>query len=289
MLSPATRKLLLGYQRDEITEHYIYRRLAGMQKSSENQRVLERIADDEKRHYEQWQAYTGEDASPNRIKIWAYVWICRIFGLTFGLKLMERGEASARHSYDALSLEVHEASAIALEEGRHEDELLAMLDEERLRYVGSVVLGLNDALVELTGALAGFTLALQNTKLIALTGSITGIAAAFSMAASEYLSTKTEGSGQNPFKAALYTGVTYILTVILLILPYLILANFYAALICTLATAVSIIAMFNYYISVAKSQPFKKRFAEMVGVSMGVAAFSFLVGLVLRVFFGVDV
>ena len=50
--------------------------------------------------------------------------------------------------------------------------------------MGSVVLGLNDELVEFTGALAGFTLALSDHRLIALTGSITGIAAALSMASS---------------------------------------------------------------------------------------------------------
>ena len=51
----------------------------------------------------------------------------------------------------------------------------------RLEYMGSVVLGLNDALVEFTGALAGFTLALSDSRLTALTGSITGIAAALSI------------------------------------------------------------------------------------------------------------
>jgi VIT1/CCC1 family predicted Fe2+/Mn2+ transporter len=96
-----------------------------------------------------------------------------------------------------------------------------LLDEELLRYAGSIVLGLNDALVELTGALAGFTLALQNTRLIALTGLITGVAAALSMAASEYLSTRSEGGGRSPLRASLYTGTAYIITVFLLILPYL--------------------------------------------------------------------
>jgi VIT1/CCC1 family predicted Fe2+/Mn2+ transporter len=33
-------------------------------------------------------------------------------------------------------------------------------------YLGSIVLGLNDALVELTGVLAGLTLALQNSEII---------------------------------------------------------------------------------------------------------------------------
>ena len=68
-----------------------------------------------------------------------------------------------------------------------------MIREKQLDYVGSIVLGLNDALVELTGALAGLTLALQNTRLIAIAGLITAIAASFSMAASEYLSNKSDG------------------------------------------------------------------------------------------------
>ena len=42
----------------------------------------------------------------------------------------------------------------------NESALLQLLDEEKLRYTGSIVLGLNDVLVELTGALAGLTLAL---------------------------------------------------------------------------------------------------------------------------------
>jgi len=151
------------------------------------------------------------------------------------------------------------------------------------------VLGLSDALVELTGALAGLTLALQNTKLIAMTGSITGIAAALSMAASEYLSTKAEKTVKNPLRASLYTGVAYLITVLLLILPYLVATNYYLCLACSLALAVLIIALFNYYISVAKDEPFRRRFLEMAGLSLGVAAFSFVVGLVMRVFLGVEI
>jgi VIT1/CCC1 family predicted Fe2+/Mn2+ transporter len=155
--------------------------------------------------------------------------------------------------------------------------------------MGSIVLGLNDALVELTGALAGLTLALQNTKLIALTGLITGIAAALSMAASEYLSTKSEETEKHPVRASAYTGVAYVGTVLILILPYLILENFYLCLGCTLVAAVLIIGFFNYYISVAKDVPFGRRFLEMTGVSLGVAALSFLIGFVIRSFLGVEI
>jgi len=283
------RQKLSAFQKSEITEHHIYRRLAQTIKSAENRQVLEHIADDELRHYEQWRAYTQQDVTPNHWAITKYFWISRIFGFTFGVKLMENAEGKIQGAYEQLQDVIPEAHTIMQEEEQHEKALLGMLDEERLRYTGSMVLGLNDALVELTGALAGLTLALRDAKLIALTGTVTGIAAALSMAASSYLSTKSDDTAKNPFKASIYTGVAYILTVLILILPYLLLSNYFVSLGCTLAAALAIIALFNYYISVAKSEPFKGRFFEMAGLSLSVAGFSFLVGLLLRTLFGIEV
>ncbi|MEN6338447.1 MAG: VIT1/CCC1 transporter family protein [Phycisphaerales bacterium] len=288
-LSPEIRQKLLNFQRLEITENHIYSRLAGVVKSPENRQVLEKIATDEMRHYEQWRRYTGESVGPDHGAISKYFWISRILGFTFGVKLMESKEEKAQGGYEQLIGVIPEAEAIMKDEQEHETALLGMLDEERLRYTGSMVLGLNDALVELTGALAGLTLALRDAKLIALTGSVTGIAAALSMGASSYLSTKSEETTKNPLKASVYTGVAYILTVVVLIFPYLVLSNYYVSLVCTLTAAVGIIAAFNYYIAVARSEAFKSRFLEMAGLSLSVAAFSFLVGFLLRTLFGVDV
>ncbi len=283
------RGRLLVYQKNEITEHHIYQRLAKTIRSPENKQVLERIAADELRHYRSWRRYTQQDLEPDRLKVWWYYLVSRIFGFTFGIKLMERGEEDAQDSYEQLREAIPEAATIIHDEGAHEEALIKLLDEERLRYVGSIVLGLNDALVELTGVLAGLTLALQNTRMIALTGSITGIAAALSMGASEYLSTKSEATIKNPLRASIYTGGAYIITVLTLILPYLVLQNFYVCLGCTLAAAVLIIAFFNYYTSVAQDAPFRSRFLEMAGLSLGVAALSFLVGFALRAFLGIEV
>ncbi len=288
-ISEEVRQKLLAFQKNEITEYHIYAKLAQTVKSTENRKVLEHIAYDELRHYEQWRTYTQQDVTPERGSIAKYFWISRIFGFTFGMKLMENAEGRIQDDYAQLDGVIPEARTIMQEEDRHEKALLGMLDEERLRYTGSMVLGLNDALVELTGALAGLTLALRDAKLIALTGSVTGIAAALSMAASSYLSTKSDDTAKKPFKASIYTGVAYIITVGLLILPYLFLSNYFVSLGCTLATALAIIALFNYYIAVAKSEPFKSRFLEMAGLSLSVAGFSFLVGLLMRTLFGVEV
>lgn len=290
-LSPELVARICAYQRNEITEHHIYSRLARAvgRKDSRNARVLERIAADELRHSKIWKKYTNRDIGPSRLMIFKYYWIARLFGLTFGIKLMERGEEQAQGEYGKIRKRIPEAAQIAEEEDRHESALLGLIEEEKLEYVGSIVLGLNDALVELTGALAGLSFALQKTRLIALTGLITGIAASFSMAASEYLSKKSEEGTRNPAKSAVYTGIAYIVTVFVLILPFLLLKDYRISLVWTLANAVLIILLFNYYIAVARDLPFKARFWEMVIVSLGVAAVTFGIGVLIRLCLGIEV
>jgi len=283
------RQKIMVFQRIEITEHHIYKRLVATIKSHENAKIVAQIAEDELRHYEGLKKYSGQDVPPYWFTMWRYYIISRIFGFTFGIKLMERAEKNVQKDYDEITAAVPEAAAFKHKEEIHEEKLVAMLDEERLRYAGSIVLGLNDALVELTGALAGLTLALQNEKLIALSGLITGIAASMSMAASEYLSTRSEKTDKHPVRAAIYTGIAYIGTVILLVLPYLLFDNYYLDLGIALTTAVVIIAVFNYYISIAKDENFRERFLEMAGLSLSVALFSFIIGYFIRIWLGIEI
>ena len=282
-----TKKLMLKAQINEITEYHIYRKLAETSKDS-NKKVLNKIAEDELRHYNFWKTYTKKEASPKKITIWFYYIIPRLLGLTFGLKLMERGEELAQKAYNELSKTILKVREIEKEEKEHENNLINMINEEKIKYVGSIVLGLNDALVELTGAIAGFTFAFQNTKIVGAAALVTGIAASFSMSASEYLSTKTEDK-ESPVKASIYTGIAYIIAVIALVIPYFLLKNYYFALGFTLINAIIIIFLFTFYISVAKEVSFKKRFFEMAVLSFGVAALTFIIGLIIRVFLQIDI
>lgn len=283
------KKELLFAQRTELTEHFIYLKLARLQKDQHNRAVFEKIAQEEFDHQKFLEKITGESVKPKSLFIWFYLLIARVFGITFGVKLMERGEQKAERTYQQLLPLLPDIEKIIDEEGEHERQLIGMLDEERLKYVSSMVLGLNDALVELIGALAGLTLALQKTGLVALAGLITGIAASMSMAASEYLSTKTEEAGKNPVIASFYTGVAYIFTVFFLIVPYFVFANPFVCLGISVANSLIIIVFFTYYVSVAKDLSFKQRFGEMALISLGIAAINFLVGLVIRNLFHIDV
>ena len=277
-------------QQNELTESVIYEKIAAFAKGEENKATLLRLAREERAHYEIWKKYSGEEMKPEKGKVFKYTIIARLMGFTFAVKLMERGEENAQEEYALLAREVEESVHIRRQEEEHEQALLAMLDEESLQYVGSMVLGLNDALVELTGSLAGFTFAMQNTRLIALSGLIIGISATFSMASSEFLAARSEGRS-DALKSCTYTGIAYLFTVVALILPYLLLgtSQYLAALICMLIVVVLIIAGFTYYTSVALDQPFRKRFSEMALISIGVAVVSFFVGILAKQLLGVDI
>ena len=284
-----TMKSLQKAQRNEITEHHIYLKLSSYIKDEHNRKILKQIAREEHQHYDTLKTFTGTDIKPNKLKVIFYTLISLIFGITFGIKLMERGEESSENLYKELANKIDEFNTIANDEDKHEKELIEIIEEERLKFVSSMVLGLNDALVELTGTLAGLTFALKNTRLIALTGLITGISASLSMATSEYLSARTEEDNAQALKSSLYTGGAYIITVACLVLPYLIFSNYVVSLVFTIFAAILIILIFNFYISVAKNLPFKKRFFEMAGISLGVSVISFIIGYLIKLFLGVDV
>jgi VIT1/CCC1 family predicted Fe2+/Mn2+ transporter len=105
------------------------------------------------------------------------------------------------------------------------------------------------------------------------------------MAASEYLPARADNNAKAGH-SALYTGAAYLITVALLTLPCLLVPQagpgIFVSLAITVTVAVLIILGFTFCVSVAKNLPFRRRSLEILGISMGVSAFSFLVGLLVR-------
>ena len=290
-MNKVERRRLIRLQRMERTEMEVYRRLANREKKAENKNILQKISMQENNHYNLLKEKTGEDVDYSKFRVYFHVITSIFLGLTFSLKLMEKTEQNAAREYRDLGYD-----DIAEEEDEHEKELLSLLEEDALNYLSSIILGLSDALVELTGALAGLTFAFQELRVVALAGLVTGISASFSMAASEFLATKEENSNRSPIKAALFTGSAYIITVFLLVIPYLLLTDnseiifglepHIQALIITFIIGLLIIALFNFYVSVAQDKSFNRRFIEMVIILLIVTMISFFIGLILRKSFG---
>ena len=286
---------IIKLQRDELFEKEVYLHIAKFIKDDKNRETLIRIANSEVEHYEIWKKYTKVDVKPSKIKVYIYTFFAWLLGYTFLIKIMEKiqggfNEIIVKKFFTEINENIPNIDKILKDEEEHEEKLIQMIDEEKLQYVGSMVLGLNDALVEFTGSLAGWTFAMQSNKLILLAGIITGISATLSMASSEYLSAKNEGE-ENPLKSAIYTGIAYIITVVILLIPYAILPNeyFIHSLIIMLLFVIIIIAAFNFYISVAKDLNFKEKFKEMSLISLSVASVSFIIGILVKKFIGIDI
>lgn len=284
------RAILIKAQKNEITESIIYDKLSKIIKTENEKQIFKDLSLSELWHYNLWKSYTQTDVEPNNLKVWYFVFITRFLGLSFGIKLMENWEWTSQVNYKELINEIPEMSEVIKAEEEHEAKLIWLINDNKLKYLSSIVLWLNDALVEITWALAWLSMTLQNPKIVWISGLIIGISAAISMASSEYLSSKSEDNDEiSPKKAAVYTWIAYIFTVIALVLPFLFNLGIYLALALSLGTAILIIALFNYYISVAKNESFKARFLEMAWISIWVAIFSFLLWLVVNNVFWISI
>lgn len=156
-------------------------------------------------------------------------------------------------------------------------------------YISAIVLGFNDALVELTAALAGFTMALQNNQLIILAGVTTGVAATLSMAASEFLSQEADNNANNSYLSALYTGIAYLITVAILLIPFFIFDNPMLSLSFCLLFAGLIIVIFTYVTSRLRGASFKYSCLQMLSISFGVAAIAFMISWGAKTWWGITV
>ncbi len=283
-------KKALIQQQNEINDYALYSALAHREKDPHNKSVYEDIAQEEKTHYEFWKGITGKSIKANHFLIGWYIFLASLLGTSFALKLAEKREKGAEVFYLSLFDTYPQAKEIYAQEMKHEKELIDMLHDKKLLYAGAIVLGMNDALVELTGTLSGIALAFDKSIVVGVTGAIMGIAASMSMAGSSYLEAKESPvEGISPGIYAAYTGISYILTTLFLVLPFFLIASIKAALLSMFIAALIAIVLYNFYISVAKEQSFYQRTSQMLLITFGVALISFAIGYFVHHYLGIQI
>jgi VIT1/CCC1 family predicted Fe2+/Mn2+ transporter len=283
-------KKALTQQQNEINDYTIYKALAKCQKDKENKEIFEKIANEEKGHYDFWYGITKQHLNAQKLLVWWYILLVRLFGTSFALKSLEKREAGAEEFYKELFVIYPESRKIYHQEVQHEFELIDMLNDKKLVYAGAIVLGMNDALVELTGTLSGIAFAFDKSFVVGLTGLIMGIAASLSMAGSAYLEAKENPSETiKPLTYSLYTGVSYIITTAILVAPFFIFETMAYSLIVMFICAFLAILSYTFYISVAKDLSFSKRVIQMSAITFGVAIISFLIGYLVKTYLGIEI
>ena len=78
------------------------------------------------------------------------------------------------------------------------------------------------------------------------------------------------------------------IVVTMLLLPYCIFANPLVSLGFCLFDAALVILVFTFYVSVVRKEPFRPAFLEMISISFGVAALSFVIGYAAKTLLGID-
>jgi VIT1/CCC1 family predicted Fe2+/Mn2+ transporter len=282
--------------KDEYTDFAVYKRLSDFkfEKSHGFSRTLSRLAGMEYRHYIFWKKYCpGRKPTISKMTVYLIVLVRFILGVTFAVRYLERNEANTIKKYkDVAHLipakDKKPFKQMIADEEEHELKFSEEFDEPHIKYISFIVLGLADALVEIAGIHAGSLGIYNSTELAGLAGIIAGAAASIAMASAAFAQAKAGFKGSATF-SAIYTGISYFVTAVILATPYFLTKAMVNALATSLFFAVLLIAFISFYGSVISGAPFRKDFIEITSIMFGATVALYLLGIAIRYFTGITI
>ncbi len=277
---------------DESFDAIVYRRLASLERDPARREVLLSLAETEERHCDFWRQFTDFSyTKPKPVSLFLLVLVRRLLGLVFTMKFLELHERKVVQRYRALLSRVSGSQAEALEgiikdEEEHEKFMMSQVEDPVVKYVGFVALGLSDAIIEITGVHAGFLGVARSTLVAGVAGLIVGFAASISMGVAAYLKAKSEVRG-SPLALGFVTAVSYLVSVIVLALPYFLTPSMAVAFGVSVGLAVIMSVGFSFYVSVLNDANFKREALENTLLLFGTAIATYFFGEFLGQLFGV--
>jgi VIT1/CCC1 family predicted Fe2+/Mn2+ transporter len=274
---------------DEYTDYMVYKKLSGLgfERRHRFSGTLKRLAAMEYGHYVFWSRYCPErKVAVSNLKVYFIILIRIVLGVTFAVKFLERNEMSTIRKYKEVARRIPQRdraqfNKMVADEVEHENMFAEQFDEPHIKYISFIVLGLADALVEIAGIHAGSLGIYNKTELAGLAGIIAGAAASIAMASAAYAQAKTGFKGSATL-SAVYTGISYFITAVILATPYFLTGIMVDALTASLAFAIVLIAFISFYGSVISGAAFKKDFIEITSIMFGATVALYLIGLVIR-------
>jgi VIT1/CCC1 family predicted Fe2+/Mn2+ transporter len=292
--SRLARVARLGME-DEYLDFTLYDRLSKrVRGNSSFSDALEQLSGTEKRHFEFWRKYVPEgEPKYSRAKLLLVLFLYRVFGITFAVRYLERHESQTIKEYKSVESLVPaedraEFDAVIRDEEKHEKEFSGRVETASVRYIAFVILGLADALVEVSGIHAGSLGIYDVTEIAGLAGIVAGGAASIAMASAAFAQAK-QGFQGSASRSAVYTGVFYFVAAVSLATPYFLTQNMIDALTSSLAVAIIMLAVVTYYSCVISGKPFARDFAEILAILLGATVALFLFGTFIRVETGITV
>jgi VIT1/CCC1 family predicted Fe2+/Mn2+ transporter len=281
---------------DEFADYAVYKKLSesSFEKNREFKRTLARLAKMEYNHYRFWRNYCpGKRVGASRLKVNLIVFLRFLLGVTFAVKYLERGEAKVIKKYKGMShriplKDIRAFKQMIADEEEHEREFYERFEEPHIKYISFIVLGLADALVEIAGIHAGSLGIYDSTELAGLAGIIAGAAASIAMASAAYAQAKAGFKGSAAV-SAVYTGISYFVTAVILATPYFLTKIMLNALFTSLVLAVLVIAFISFYGSVISGSVFRKDFIEVTSIMLGATIALYILGFAIRNLTGISI
>lgn len=289
------KAIYLRQARTELTEHIVYGALAAHEKHPANKAALERLSAQEKTHYDFWRTLLPQtlEPKPHTLTVFITPFLRAVFGATFTTKLLEGHEKESIATYQSILGDVpatHQArlKQIIEDEKSHELALIGEIKERRVAYLGFIVLGLADAIVEITGVHAGFLGVTGETLIAGVAGVIVGFAAAISMGSASYLQAKQDPD-KSAFISGFATGGAYLCSVVLLAFPYFLIRSMIPAFVISTSIGIILIALFTFYGAIVfENRKFWREFFEATGLMLATAVATFVWGLIIGKVFHVN-
>lgn len=191
---------------DEMNDHLTYRSLAAGARDPQLAQLLQQIAAMELRHASFWAGLLRQhdqpvpDSRPRRLRLWILQLLLRLVGPVWLVSALELGETGAAHTYYRVwregvldDVERAELQSIIVDELEHEASFRKEQKGSALTNVRDFVLGMNDGLVEILGAVTGLSAAYAgNPLLVAVSGLVVGVAGALSMGIGAFISVRSQ-------------------------------------------------------------------------------------------------
>jgi len=281
---------------DEYTDYMVYKRLSESSRTKDPKfkEILTTLSSTEFKHYQFWKKYSPDTkVSVSTWTVYLTLFLRLIFGTTFAIKYLEKHESAVIKRYKSVKSSIPEADQrefdeMVRDEEEHENTFMEQMQGRYLKYISFIILGLADAIVEISGIHAGSLGIYHSTEITGLAGIVAGAAASIAMASAAYAQAKQGFQGSATI-SALFTGVSYFINAIILAAPYFVTGSQIVAISTSVVLAVFIIAFISYYNSVVSQSHFLRDFGELAGIMLGASAALFLFGLLIRSVFGITI
>lgn len=305
---------------DEERSNQVYQYLAQREKNPQHHQELLRFARMEKEHAAFWEEVLkkrGKSVSPPKtffIK-WLFSFLKLFLGYRFVNRVMEVAENKTIKKYYLLAdhpglteEEQQRLREIIQDEILHETYFGETREgiEENIR---DIFLGLNDGLVEILCAVAGFSGLYNESRWIALSGLVVGLSGTLSMAIGTYISVKNQKDvkemgffrmrvlkelfqtgtlppppGEHPLRAGVLTGMFYLLATFIIIFPFFILSQPLVSLGISVLFAILVWGVSGIIIALSSGLTLGKKIGEMLLTGLGAAAITYTFGDLLNRF-----